>query len=187
MDTWTLIFIAFALAIDAFTVALAAGAYLLKANRRQMFRLSFHFGLFQFLMPILGWLAGSMFAEVIEAVDHWIAFALLGYIGVRMIVLSFREGNERMKKDVTRGWSLIQLSIATSIDALAVGLSLSMIDSEIMFPSVVIGLVAAMMTLLGLRLGEHIASKVSKRMELVAGIVLILIGVRIVLDHTGWP
>jgi putative Mn2+ efflux pump MntP len=183
MDFLTLLFIAFALAIDAFAVSLSTGAYLVKANARQTFRMAFHFGLFQFLMPVIGWAAGTGFVSLIEAADHWIAFALLAIIGGRMIWNAFRSEDASMKKDMTKGWSLISLSIATSIDALAVGLSLSFINVDIVFPAVIIGIVAGLMSVLGIRLGERVSHAAGSHMEYIGGIILILIGTRIVLEH----
>ena len=183
MDFLTLLFIAIALGIDAFAVSLSAGAYLVKADARQTFRLSFHFGLFQALMPILGWLAGTGFVSLIESVDHWIAFTLLAVIGGRMMYNSFKGEDQSFQRDVTKGWSLVSLSLATSIDALAVGLSLSMISVDIVFPAVVIGIVAAAMSLIGIRLGERISHIVGTHMEFIGGLVLILIGVKIVIEH----
>jgi len=175
--------IAVALGIDAFAVSLSAGAYLVRADVRQTFRLSFHFGLFQFFMPILGWLAGAEIADVIKDLDHWVAFGLLALIGGKMIKESLQKA-ERIKRDVTRGWSLVALSVATSIDALAVGFSLSLIGMRIVFPSVLIGVVASMMSLVGVRMGERVSGMIGRRVEFVGGLVLILIGVRIVLEHT---
>lgn len=183
MDFLTLLFIAIALGIDAFAVSLSAGAYLVKADSRQTFRLSFHFGLFQALMPIFGWLAGTTFVSLIEDVDHWIAFGLLVIIGGRMLYNASQKEDHRIRRDVTKGWSLISLSLATSIDALAVGLSLSLISVDIVFPSIVIGIVAAVMSLIGIRLGERISHIIGTHMEFIGGIVLILIGVKIVIEH----
>ncbi|MCB2206461.1 manganese efflux pump MntP family protein [bacterium] len=184
MDTLTLLFIAFALGIDAFAVSVSAGAYLLRPDARQTFRLSFHFGLFQALMPILGWLAGSGFADAIAAYDHWIAFTLLAVVGGHMLWNSFGVGEDKeILRDVTRGWSLVSLSVATSIDALAVGLSLSLVSVEIIFPSIVIGIVAGIMSLIGIRLGERVAARFGTHMEFIGGIILILIGVRILVEH----
>jgi putative Mn2+ efflux pump MntP len=183
MDLPTLVLIAVALGIDAFAVSLSAGAYLVRADVRQTFRLSFHFGLFQFFMPILGWLAGAEIADVIQDLDHWVAFGLLALIGGKMIKESLQK-EERMKKDVTRGWSLVALSVATSIDALAVGFSLSLIGMRIVFPSVLIGVVASIMSLVGVRMGERVSGMFGRRVEFVGGVVLILIGVRLVLEHT---
>lgn len=184
MDLLTLVLIAIALGVDAFAVSLSAGAYLVKADRRQTFRLSFHFGLFQFMMPVAGWFAGSELAHVIQALDHWVAFGLLALIGGKMIWESYRP-TEKIGKDVTRGWSLVALSVATSIDALAVGFSLSMIGAEIVFPAVLIGIVACLMSLIGVRLGERVSGMFGRRVEFAGGVVLLLIGVRIVLEHTG--
>jgi putative Mn2+ efflux pump MntP len=183
MDLPTLVLIAFALGIDAFAVSLSAGAYLIRADARQIFRLSFHFGLFQFMMPILGWLAGAELAQVIRDLDHWVAFGLLALIGGKMIKESLQE-TERLKNDVTRGWSLVALSIATSIDALAVGFSLSLIGARIVFPAVLIGVVASLMSLVGVRLGERVSGIFGRRVEFIGGVVLILIGLRIVVEHT---
>ncbi len=185
MDIATILLLALALAMDAFAVALAAGAALGRADRRQLFRLSFHFGLFQFLMPVAGWFAGVQVERLIAAFDHWIAFALLAFIGGKMIRESFDHAAARYRTDMTKGMSLVLLSVATSIDALAVGFSLAVVDVSILMPSVVIGLVAGGMTLLGMRLGEKISGRLGRRMELAGGIVLILIGARIVLEHVG--
>jgi manganese efflux pump family protein len=179
----TVIGLALALAMDAFAVALSAGAYLVKADGHQTFRLSFHFGLFQFLMPILGWIAGAQFVSYISSIDHWIAFGLLAFIGGRMVRSSLRESEAAIKSDVTKGWSLVTLSVATSIDAFAVGLSLAVLERGIVMPSIVIGIVAAAMTLIGIRLGERLSSRFGRRMELLGGIVLIVIGIRVVLEH----
>lgn len=183
MDFLTLLFIAFALAIDAFAVSLSAGAYLIRADVRQTFRLAFHFGLFQFLMPIIGWLAGSTFASLIESVDHWIAFGLLAIIGGHMIWNAFGSEENVARKDMTKGWSLISLSVATSIDALAVGLSLSCINVQIIGPAVLIGMVAGLMSLIGIRLGERVSNSLGKHMEYIGGIILVLIGTRVLLEH----
>lgn len=183
MDLLILVLIAIALGIDAFAVSLSAGAYLVRADTRQTFRLAFHFGLFQFLMPIIGWLAGAELADIIREVDHWVAFGLLALIGGKMIKESLQE-TERLKKDVTRGWSLVALSVATSIDALAVGFSLSLIGTRIILPAVLIGIVASLMSIVGVRLGERVSGMFGRRVEFVGGVVLVLIGIRIVIEHT---
>ncbi len=183
MDFLTLLFIAFALAMDAFAVSISAGAHLIKADARQTFRLAFHFGLFQFLMPVLGWFAGSAFAHLIEALDHWIAFLLLLVIGGKMVIESFSTEHDRVRRDITKGWSLVNLSIATSIDALAVGLSLSMLKVEIIIPSVVIGVVAGGLSFLGIRIGEKASVHLGQHMEFIGGVILLGIGLRILLEH----
>jgi manganese efflux pump family protein len=185
MGTLTLLGIAVGLAMDAFAVSIGVGLKLCTVDRRQTFRLSFHFGLFQALMPVVGWLAGLTLADLIEAVDHWIAFGLLAFIGGRMLYEAFRgeEGVAGMVKDPTRGTSLVVLSVATSIDALAVGLSLALLRIDIWYPAVVIGLVAAAFTFVGLRIGCRFGSLLGRRMEAVGGVILILIGFRILIEH----
>ncbi len=171
--------IAFALGIDAFSVAVGAGAFLGKANARQKFRLSFHFGLFQFMMPIIGWLVGSQIASYISGIDHWVVFLLLSAVGGKMIheVLKHKD-EEKPDSDLTKGITMVVLSIATSIDALAVGFSIAMMKDPIIIPSIIIGIVAAAMTLFGIYIGEKAANRFGAKAELIGGIVLILIGLK---------
>lgn len=184
MDLPSVIFIALALAMDAFAVSLSCAAYLRTVSGRQTFRLSFHFGLFQFLMPIIGWYAGSRFAALISDMDHWIALVLLAGIGAKMLHEA-RGGEERQRTDVTKGWKLVALSIATSIDALAVGLSMAMIGAAIVVPSIIIGIVAAVMTLIGMQIGGRAPASLARYMETAGGLILIFIGIRIVIEHSG--
>lgn len=183
MSVVELLTIAVALAMDAFAVSLAAGATGSASGRRATFRLAFHFGLFQFLMPVIGWLAGSLFASRLEAVDHWIAFVLLGWIGVQMIRAGLDPDPDRRVGDPSRGWSLIALSIATSIDALAVGLSLALLQVRIWQVSVVIGLTAALFSVLGHRGGGRLGARLGRRAELLGGGLLVGIGLKILVEH----
>jgi putative Mn2+ efflux pump MntP len=176
--------IAVALAMDAFAVAVATGVALKAVSPRQTFRLAWHFGLFQALMPIIGWALGLTVREYIEAYDHWIAFALLGYIGVNMIREAF-DHDSRRHGDPTRGMTLVMLSVATSIDALAVGLSLSMLGVSVWWPALVIGVVALAFTAAGLHLGKTVAraERLSTCSELAGGVILIAIGLNILREH----
>ncbi|HET6494714.1 MAG TPA: manganese efflux pump MntP family protein [Thermoleophilia bacterium] len=184
MAPLTLIGIAIGLAMDAFAVAIGAGLTLGHVDARQTFRLAWHFGLFQAFMPILGWLAGLTVASWIAPIDHWIAFGLLAVIGGKMIYEALRHGDEeRSRADPTKGWSLVLLSIATSIDALAVGLSLALLDVPIWYPAIVIGLVAGGFTAVGLHLGKRFGALLGRRMEIVGGVILIGIGLRILIEH----
>lgn len=184
MDFVVVLGIAIGLAMDAFAVALATGLALGKASGRQTFRLSFHFGLFQFLMPVVGWLAGLTLADWITAIDHWIAFGLLAIIGGKMLWEGAHpDEHEGPRADPTRGLSLVVLSIATSIDALAVGLSLGMLGVRIWYPATIIGIVAAVLTAAGMHLGRPLGARFGHRMELVGGLILIGIGVRILAGH----
>lgn len=170
--------------MDAFAVALAVGARRQNLTFRPMFRLSFHFGLFQFLMPVIGWYCGSQIEQYIRGFDHWLAFALLGFIGGKMIWESLSSDHtSEAACDPTRKWSLIALSVATSIDALAVGLSMAFLQVDIWIPSVIIGIVAATMTAVGMVFGRRLGVRFGKRMELIGGLVLIGIGIKIVIEH----
>nr|WP_320011036.1 manganese efflux pump MntP family protein [uncultured Desulfobulbus sp.] len=180
MDSLSLIAVAVALAMDAFAVALAAGAVLHPLSFRPCFRLAFHFGLFQALMPVIGWLAGMTVQSFVATWSHWLAFGLLLYIGGRMIyeALTSQEGDERAN-DPSRGLTMVGLAVATSIDALAVGLSLAMLDVVVWMPALVIGLVAAGFTVLGLFLGTRAGQRWGKRVEVAGGLILIFIGGKI--------
>jgi putative Mn2+ efflux pump MntP len=174
-----------ALAMDAFAVALVTGLVLNPVTRRQVFRLAFHFGLFQFLMPLLGWLGGTAVRRYVSGIDHWIAFGLLAFVGGKMLWegISDRDGETSASNDPTSGWSLVVLSVATSIDALAVGLSLAMLGSAIVVPAIVIGIVAASFTTLGMFIGRRLSSAWGKRVEVLGGLILIGIGVKILAEH----
>ena len=183
MDLLVVIFIAFALAMDAFAVCLSAAAYLGNLSSRQRFRLSFHFGLFQTGMTMLGWIAGSTVVRFIQNYDHWVALGILGFIGIKMVETGIRKSGEHVSKDITKGLSLISLSVATSIDALAVGFSLGIIRKEVVLTSILIGLVAAGMSILGIILGEKLSDKFGDKISILGGVILILIGLNILREH----
>jgi len=186
LQTLNISAIAVALAMDAFAVAVAAGVTLRSVSYRQYFRLAWHFGLFQALMPILGWAAGLTVRQAIEAYDHWIAFGLLLFVAVGMLREALGgEDQEARAKDPTRGMTLVMLSVATSIDALAVGLSLSMIQVTIWTPALIIGVVACAFTLTGMYLGKTIGSigRLRRYAEVLGALVLIAIGLNILYEH----
>ena len=185
MDFWSVLLIALGLAMDAFAVALGVGSTRRNVWFRPGFRLAFHFGLFQFMMPVVGWSVGTTVVQFIATWDHWIAFGLLAYVGGKMIIESFEKGDHASSADPTRSWTLVMLAVATSIDALAVGLSLAMLKVQILYPSIIIGLVASAMTVLGLALGNRLGKTFGKRMELVGGLVLLGIGLRVVISHVA--
>ncbi|MGL1932372.1 MAG: manganese efflux pump MntP family protein [Desulfotalea sp.] len=185
MSDFYILGLAIALAMDAFAVSISVGISLRKISFRQGFRLSFHFGLFQALMPIIGWIFGNSISIFTESYAHWIAFFLLAIVGTNMIREAFsNDENETDKKDPTRGTNLIVLSIATSIDALAVGLSLSMLDLSIVWPAIIIGIVASCFTLVGMHLGKKISElkKTATYAEILGGIVLWAIGLNILFE-----
>ncbi len=189
MHLLTILGIAVALAMDAFAVAIATGVSLGRVSFRQSFRLSWHFGLFQALMPIIGWGLGTSIQSVIEAYAHWIAFAMLALVGSNMLkeaILADEDENEvKPKKDSTKGMTLVMLSVATSIDALAVGLSMSMLRVSIVTPAIIIGIVAGLFTIAGLHLGQRVArlTWLSMWAEVLGGLVLWLIGLNILRER----
>ena len=170
------------LAMDAFAVAVATSLALQHVSKRQVFRFGFHFGLFQALMPILGWYAGLLAHEAIRAWDHWVAFGLLTLIGAKAIVDALLgEEDHGVERDPTRGLSLVVFSVAVSIDALAVGVSLAMMRISIWAPALVIGLVTSTLTTLGMLIGYRIGARMGRWAAITGGVVLILIGVRILM------
>lgn len=179
---WYILGIAVSLAMDAFAVSVAACVRVTRVNAGHVFRLAFSFGFFQFLMPVLGWLVGRGLSRWLEAVDHWVAFVLLAGIGGRMLWESFRSP-EGVVRDHTRGWMLLILSIATSIDALAVGFSMAFLEVSIWVPSLIIGIVAAALTAIGAVFGSRLGCRFGVWAERFGGLVLIGIGTRILVSH----
>ncbi|MBI5835136.1 MAG: manganese efflux pump [Armatimonadetes bacterium] len=176
--------IAVGLSMDAFAVAVSASVALGKLHPRQVFRLSFHFGLFQAMMPVIGWSLGRWVGHYVVSWDHWIAFALLTLLGIKAIREALeRDEDEPLAHDPTKGARMVMLSVATSIDALAIGFTFAMLKVDIWYPSAIIGVTTATLTMLGMRLGSRLGERFGRRMELLGGLVLIGIGAKIVLDH----
>jgi len=171
--------------MDAFTVAVGLSLSRGGLGRAQALRLSLFFGLFQFGMPLLGYWAGKTILPYIEALDHWIAFGLLLLVGCKMIYETFqpRRIGDGGEKDPTKGGMLVVLSVATSLDALAVGLSLAVLDVSILTPAVLIGLVAFLLSFAGAELGRYLGRFVGKAAPLLGGLVLIFIGIKILIEH----
>ncbi len=183
MDSVTLLGIALALAMDAFAVSAAVAAGLSVVTARHTFRLAWHFGLFQALMTILGAGVGDGVAGFVSGVGHWIAFFLLAFMGGKMIYESRNPEARTEDYDPSRGWSLVALSVATSIDALAVGFSLRLLGISAWHPALVIGLCALVMAFIGTRLGKRAGGLIGCWAERVGGLVLMAIGLRILAEH----
>lgn len=180
MNPLETVLLAVALGCDAFAVGLGVGTRF--CSRRQIFRLSFHFGLFQFAMPLLGWAMGLYLVGLVKKWGPWLAFFLLVFIGLKMAYESLREEESQHEcVDPTRGMSLVVLSVATSMDALGVGFSLGILGRELLGAAVVIGVTAAAMTWAAMRIGNRLSVLWGRRMGVFGGVVLIGIAFKLLL------
>ena len=178
------------LAMDAFAVSICKGLAMRKVNKKQAVIIALFFGGFQAIMPVIGWLLCKGFQTYIEAFDHWIAFALLAFIGAKMIVETLSEKEEDVvveKMDPPLDMKeMLMLAIATSVDALAVGISLAALDRPIVESATIIGVVTFIISIVGVYIGNFFGNRYKKRAELAGGIILVLIGVKILCEHMGW-
>jgi putative Mn2+ efflux pump MntP len=169
--------------MDALAVSIAAGTSIDSMTGRHVFRLAFHFGLFQFLMPILGWWSGSVVSGHVVTFGHWLAFVLLSLIAGKMLLDARRETPRKLSVDPTRGWMLVALSLATSVDALGAGFSLACLQEGVWLPSIVIGLTAAAFSAVGISFANRLLRRSGRVAEVLGAGVLLLIGIRILLAH----
>ena len=177
-----IIFIGIGLAMDAFAVSVCKGLSMKKFDLKIGIIIALYFGAFQAIMPLIGYLLGSNFQELVISVDHWIAFFLLGIIGVEMIKDSFNKDNEDGNDKIDVKTMLI-LSIATSIDALAVGVTFAFLETNI-FPAIsIIGVITFLLSFLGVKIGKKFGDKLKVKAQLMGGIILIVIGIKILLEH----
>lgn len=183
LEIWLL---AVSLAIDCFTVSITSGIILHRIRWGIFLKMAFLFGLFQAAMPFLGWLGASRFNHLIETYDHWIAFALLVFLGIRMIREHFKDEEER-SFDPTRMKVILTLAVATSIDALAVGISFAFTGfrtlSSLLYPLTAIGIASFVISLAGSLIGVFFGKRFNLRVEIFGGLVLIGIGVKILFEH----
>lgn len=168
------------LAMDAGAVSLASAAAGYAADKRAVFRLSFHFGLFQFMMPVIGWYGGVHLVGLTHGFAHWAACLLLVFVGGKMVWSGIRPSGEPTEKDPSKGMTLVLLSLATSIDALAVGISLAMIGVGIWYPGAIIGVVTAGISIAAIGLGRRLGRLAGNRMEIMGGLILVFIGIKVV-------
>lgn len=181
--------IAISLAMDCFAVSIASGILLKQVRPKPMIKMAFCFGLFQALMPLIGWIVANSFSHWIEQIDHWIAFGILAFLGGQMIVESFKEDEYKHNFDPTNTKVVIGLSIATSIDALVVGATFAFLGyqhySTILSPIGIIGLVSFVLSLVGLFIGIKFGCGIARKLkaERLGGIVLVAIGIKILIEH----
>ena len=169
--------------MDAFSVSITHGLSNKSFKPTNALKLGISFGSFQAIMPMLGWLAGVSIIDLISGVDHWIAFGLLCFVGGRMIYESTKKGSEKLINSLSIG-TLLMLSVATSIDALAVGMSLSFLNVPIVNPTIIIGTVTFSLSFVGVYLGNRFGHFLGNKIEVLGGVILLAIGLRILLEHT---
>lgn len=183
MTFFELILIALGLSMDCFAVAIGICACQ-RQQWKNILKMVFFFGLFQGVMPVIGWMIGESLREMISTFDHWVAFALLAFIGGKMILQSLSSKQDERIHNLTFG-TLVSLSIATSIDALITGLSFGVIGVNILKAAVIIFLITALVTIVGAKLAEKTQFLPARIAERIGGVVLILIGVKVMVDHLG--
>lgn len=190
MSFFTVFLLAVALSMDAFAVALASGCAIREVRLRQYVRVSVAFGFFQFFMPVLGWFLGQSVHHFIEAWDHWLAFVLLAWIGGNMLrsgIGGLRQGEPVScpQSDPTAGWNLLLLAVATSIDALAIGVTFAFLQVDILSAVCFIGAVTFVFSSAGVKVGSVFGTRYQSKAELFGGVVLIGMGIKILLEHLG--
>lgn len=186
---FTLLLMGVGLSMDAFAVSICKGLSMRKVNKKQCLVIGLFFGGFQALMPFIGWVLGSQFEQYITSIDHWIAFILLGFIGGKMVVEAIREKDEAVevgKMDPPLDLKeMFILAIATSIDALAVGITFAFLQVPIVEAISIIGITTFVISVIGVYVGNFFGNRYKKKAELAGGIILILIGLKILLEHLG--
>ena len=177
------------LAMDAFAVSVCKGLGMKKLNKKQAIVIGLYFGGFQALMPLVGWILGIQFQKYITSIDHWIAFILLGFIGGKMILEAVKEWNEEdiveVKDQSLDHRNMFVLAVATSIDALAVGITFAFLQVPIVEAVSIIGITTFVISVIGVYVGNFFGNRYKKKAELAGGIILILIGLKILLEHLG--
>jgi len=188
MSTLFITGIAFSLSFDAFAVSLSNGCALSRSTWRQAVIVGLWFGLFQAGMPVLGWLGGTFFRDNIRDWDHWVAFGLLSIIGIKMIHEGYRSSKgcpAPAASSILHPGRMFILAVATSIDALAVGLSFSILGLPVLVPALVIGIITFIMSVLGMKTGSRLYVLLEDKVEYAGGIILIVLGIKILAEHLG--
>ncbi len=193
MGLLELFIIAFGLSMDAFAVAVCTGLSMRRVTFKKALTVGLYFGVFQAGMPLAGYLLGVRFADKIEAIDHWVAFALLGFIGAKMFIDGFKEarsGADEAQCTTADEPSLspatmLPLAVATSIDALAAGVSFAFLHVQIVPAVAFIGIITLALSMAGVKIGNVFGAKFQSRAEMTGGVILVLMGIKILLEHTG--
>lgn len=184
MNFIEIFFISIGLAMDAFAVAICKGLAIKKLEWKNAFVIGLYFGFFQAMMPILGYFLGIKFQDKIVNIDHWIAFVLLFAIGINMIKEAISSKDEEKNDDISFK-NMIILSVATSIDALAIGITLAFLNCNILKSAICIGIITLILSTLGVKIGNKFGSKYENKAEVMGGIILIILGIKILIEHLG--
>lgn len=182
MGTVEILLISIGLAMDAFAVAICKGLAMKKMEWKKAIIIGLYFGFFQACMPLLGYFLGSKFETIIEKIDHWIAFILLTAVGINMIKEAFDKDNDD-NNDLIDFKTMVVLAIATSIDALAVGITFACLKTEILIPALYIGIITFALSVIGVKIGNKFGEKYKSKAVIVGGLILILIGLKTLLEH----
>lgn len=183
MNIFVTSFIAIGLALDAFAVAVSSGIVAPRVRCRHALKVGMFFGGFQAGMPVIGWAAGSLFKNAISGIDHWISFVLLCFIGLHMVYESLHTSPQRSGINPLDTHVLVLLSIATSVDALAAGVSFAFLSVAIVRTALIIGTITFLLSFVGYYLGDRLGAFFKKRIRIIGGIILVLIGLKILLEH----
>ena len=185
LDLISLILIAIGMSMDVFSVSCITGFGLKSITDKQVLKIATSFGAFHVFMPILGWFAGSTFVNMIAEYDHWVAFILLAFVGGKMIfsAINKRDEHNSVSYEILKNNSLLMFSLAVSIDSIAIGLSFSLENIPILIPAIVIGLSAFIFTFIGIKIGCLTGARFGKWAEILGGIILLIIGIRILYTH----
>ena len=178
-----IILIAVGLAMDAFAVSVCKGLSMKKISIKKLLIIAVYFGVFQALMPVIGFFLGESFESLVTSIDHWIALILLSFIGINMLKEAFGKSEEDNKNDDTSFKTMIILAIATSIDALAVGITFAFLEINIFVIATIIGVITFIISAIGVIIGNKFGDKYEKKAEIFGGVILILMGIKILLEH----
>lgn len=182
MSIIEIILIGIGLAMDAFAVSICKGLALKKFDKKKAIIIASYFAIFQALMPVIGYLLGSTFSKTIESIDHWVAFGLLSAIGINMLKEAIKKDDEKQDDNVNFK-NMIVLAIATSIDALAVGITFAFLKTNVILSVGIIGIITFILSIIGVKIGNKFGEKFESKAEILGGVILILIGLKILLEH----
>lgn len=184
MGALEVVLIAIGVAMDAFAVSICKGLSMKKMSWKKALIVGLYFGVFQGLMPVIGYFLGTTFESLVTKIDHWIAFALLSFIGLNMLKEAFSKDSENCNDSVDFK-TMIVLAIATSIDALAIGISFAVLKTNILLAALAIGIITFAVCVIGVKIGNKFGDKYERKAETVGGLILIFMGIKILVEHLG--